>query len=237
VGSVVQKSTGAKHDFSGATSYSESLPSLPTAGNGVVCLINFEGGENTGPTATGVVDSNGANLTKIQSYAQQNSNGSSEQWWIPSVGASSGTYSVTVSFPGSYVAGIRVQLIEITGFGTSIDQYNAAGGTTSPVSVTNPAANGAATDIVFAMGCSHNYNPGANPTYPPTGFTDLSYDNDSAQWNEFAYKICTSVETSTASWPWTTSGSEHAEALIFSIKPAGGGGPTVHPYMMMGMGM
>jgi hypothetical protein len=192
---------------------------LPTNGNGVLVLVgydaNFSPGVGTGVTDNQTGSPNTYTLIKAEPDANSGDSCTSEAWWCPSVVVNAGTFVVNVAYTGTM--GAQVCLVEINAWKTVIDQtggQNSGGAVSS--TVTAAGANTNAHALVVAM-CKTGFGASALSDPPTTGYTSLSTGTGTGGGApvEAAYKIVSSIETSAASWTWTTS--EANASLIFTI--------------------
>lgn len=195
--------------ITGATSASPqsiSLPSLPASGNMVILTYAQNNSFHDG-AITGVVDNQGNTFTKAASAKSTNASGA--DIWYCVVGATSGTYTVTMTWTGTLNSSYG--LAEYSGLAGTKDKTgtNQAGGSATTATVTASGANATADSLEVVVCAIAGYSTPSGLTHPPTGFTnDWFYDGGIAA--EANYKIASSIETAAAVYAWTTASSVYS---------------------------
>jgi hypothetical protein len=198
-----------------------SFSVLPTAGNTVVVIVYFFN-SGVANTVSSIVDNQGVGnvYTFIAGIGDAGAQTRVEFWQCASIGATSGTFTVTPTLSGTVNALTR--LVEANG--VILDQIGtattASGATT--LTVTASGANTAAADFVLTC-IGLQYNGGTDPvlSHPATSaYTDYNYDTGFVTYvvSDASYKTVAATETSAASWTWTSATIATA-AVIATFKP------------------
>lgn len=208
----------------GATTVAVTFSTLPTAGDSAIIVVNIY---SPGATVVSSIADNqgvGNSYVSVAGVTEPALNQRIEMWWCKTLGATSGTFTATVTLSGSNNALARA--IECSGL-TAVDLATTAttGATATTLVATQSGANSNANDFVVA-GVALQYTGSGNPliSTPTTGYTQLSYDSGFTGYvgSEVAYKNVSVIETDSATWTWT--GSLNAGAIVASFKAGGGGG-------------
>ena len=232
-GSLAQASKGAFSTAS-VTSLGVTFGSNTTTGNAIYCVIQDGATGSGNPTAADNVNgSYGTQLDTINDTA----NGNTVRHWVKA-NITGGATTVTGSFGASHNF-VGIFAAEATGITTTpVDAHSVAtaqsvanGGTISAGTMTT-------TGTDFLLGFAAGANTGNPGIAAGSGFTA-----DLATWNQGAgnsalseYKASVASGTPACTWANGLGGTFQFNSLGVALKESGGGAPTVHPYMMMGMG-
>lgn len=198
--------TAANASYTFAASGTLSYSTLPSSGDGVVVAVGLYLGGSAG-SVTSIADNQGVGntYTKITSSVDSGNQADEEMWWCPSIGATSGTFTITVTLSASEQ--IFISSLELSGI-TTVDKtgINSATSGTS-ITVTASGANTSATDFVVAV-VQPSFGASAL-SHPPTTtntdtYTDFAFCNCLLS-TDAGYYTASVTETSNASWTWTTS--------------------------------
>lgn len=230
-GAFVQSGYTVDDSGGSASTIAVTLPGV-TAGNLLAAHVGWgdSGGTcavNDG-TAYSVADTHRSDVTN---------NESGQVFYLPNVGA--GSHPATATFTGATPPFRRIRLVEISGLATSspIDQnignvQTAAGTSANGVTSTATSATTNAND--FVVGFTQDTtepDPGTGTLTAGTGYT-ISGTN-LIMGLESKNVAATGAQTATFTQSVNNGRITHCVAFI---QAGGGGGPTVHPLMMMGMG-
>jgi hypothetical protein len=202
--------TPASTTFSGSGSITAN--STPIVGDGVIIMLAGNGGQGF----ASVVDNQGGGTANIftRVIRQFDSGGSgfhasAEIWYCPSIVSASGTYTVTATSnnPGSG-AGCAAGFIECNAALTADVPGSLAdtSGANTSLTVINGTANSVANEIAIAHIGLTSTVAGEFSVGPSSGYTNVVVTSSGAQGfaTSGGYKILSAVETTQASWSWTT---------------------------------
>lgn len=226
---LVKQSTNAA-GF-GATTQACSFGTLPTSGNAVIVAVNLREAFST--ITVGVTDNQGNTYSQVASGGPFGGTASETYlFWCSSIGASSGTFTVTATFNSSPDVQI-VGLMEVSGLSGSVDQTGSGDGTgVSTCTVTCSSANSNAADLVVASASLSSFdNVPTGMSDPATGeaYTSWYFQDGEGTYGsgaEGSYRITSSTETSTATWSWTV-GTDTWSGAIASFKGSGAAIPSL----------
>lgn len=207
-GSVVSNPvrTTANTSYTFAASSTVSYTTLPVAGDGVVVAIGLyiAGTSNTISTIT---DNQGVGNTyvKVGSILDSTNNVDLEIWWCSSIGATSGTFTITAT-PAA-TAQIFISSLEVHGISTVDKTGTTSASSGVSLTVAASGANTSASDFVVAV-VQPNFGSSAL-SHPPTTtnsdtYTDFAFCNCLLA-TDAGYYTASVTETSNASWTWTSS--------------------------------
>jgi len=190
-----------------------SFATLPIQGDPVFVEVFLDTG--TALAVTGVTDNQGVGnvYTKVVA-ASDGSTGAysrSEIWWCQSIGATSGTFTVSVAFTPATVSLATAVALEAVNAATPAfvaDQVGVLSTTSaSSMTVVASAPNVQAIELVLAAFNFANFNGAGNGiTYPPnTGYTAW-YGVTTGEELTSGYKQTGALETSSASASCNTGG-------------------------------
>jgi hypothetical protein len=136
----------------------------------------------------------------------------------PSAGSNSALCSNATS---NYQAGVLVEVSGTTSSTADVKTLTNASGTPTSISVSSGTL-AQANEIIFA-GMTYGVPAGSSNaaiSNPPTGFTSLYVDQDTLVDLpiEVCYQVVTATTSVTASWSWTDTTTNGAQAIIVSYK-------------------
>lgn len=221
-----------KSNTGSSTAPTTSFLSLPAAGSLVYVHVTSYYQSGTTPTISGVADNQGVGNTYALIESQVTTGGSDnyrhEVWICKAVGATSGTFTVTVTFTTSCSAFITV--VEVTGQDATTNPHKQVKATGSS---TAPSATLAATTVancIILGGMTHN---NGNPTITPDG-TNLpnqlqeEENNGSTEAGNVAYRAVSSTGTYTGSW--ALSSSSTWAVIVVALAEAGAATKAPPPF-------
>ena len=227
--SVIQTNDTGSHAL--ASSWTISFTSTPAVGDAVIVSITLKATSGT-PTVSTVVDNQSGNTyQKIASIGT--AAGDNELWWCPTIVGASGTFTITVT--PSETTNYVTSIMEVNGLTGTVDQqqtFTVSGGTASPITATMTNPNTGVNDLVIAIlqgdvgsGTATNFQtpPGNNSV--SGAFTVWSYYNtpDTGQFTlSSGYKFVSAIETSTASWTYSTSSGDARFIILATFQTATG---------------
>lgn len=240
---VVHVGTQAHVVFTGSGKLQWTFDQAPSATNAIIipwCQQNASGLTTYAGTAT----DNQSNTYQTIALSS-NSNGSGGtgatgvgMFYCPNVSYSGGNFILTINVPSSTGGQFAFvgNHIEVTGLNNTspLDQTGTAtsgSSFTNTQSITASGANALANELVVANYCGlivQFFSPGV----PTTGYSEISnyvQNNGSASQNictESAYKVVSSLETSSALWTVAGGHSAQSTVMIATFKVASAG-PTM----------
>ncbi|MHB8815010.1 MAG: hypothetical protein ACYDAE_17295, partial [Steroidobacteraceae bacterium] len=195
--------TFATQGFSG-NSKSFTLSTPPTAGYSIIALVQMTSNAAAPPTVT---DSAGNAYDLVQAVF---SGSAVAQLLAQDVSPGTGTFSIDYQAPAG-IGLLSLGVVYVAGIGAGqmlvVDELTSGGSTSGATSLalTEPAQNLAASELVVALLGTQTTGP-IGISDPITGYTRVFfYDNAGQAGGSAAYKITAALETSSASWSWTTS--------------------------------
>jgi hypothetical protein len=209
-----------------------SFTTLPTTGHSVLVELDFSlsGGSNV--TISSIADNQGvSNTYTLVKSAFSGFGGSTFLYWCPSIGTTSGTFTITVNITSSTNSnGWNWAIMEASGLAGTVDQTGSnTGNPVTTLTATAAGANATANELVIGGMIMGNFNNSPALSNPPTtGYTTWFIDQSTINGQTGAgagYKIVSAGETSAATWSWTGSG--HASALVATFQGSGGGGGAI----------
>jgi hypothetical protein len=234
--SVVRQST--QGNFSPSASWTTSFAVLPSSGNTIIVVITAW--QSTPPTVNTITDNQGVGNSyglPTNGHASDADGVSTYIYRCKSIGATSGTFTITVNWTGAISVYGSIKAIEVSGLDTTntddvSSQSNLTGVTTK--TQTNGSANASANDL--AVGCItvDTGSVAVGLTDPPTGYSSIHVQQDGSTYigGESAYKIVSALETSAATWSWTSGGANAYASVLATFQgaaaaaPSPGDGPT-----------
>ena len=201
--------------------------SSPTVGNALLVAIQYNGSGATALTITGVTDNatGGTNTyTLVKHVADVGTSGaqaSTDLYWCSSLArTNAGTFTVSVAYTGGSAGpyGAVVNLMEVSGLGSTVDQTGSTDTAASPVTATAAGANGSANALVIAL-CTTQFGSNSISDPPSTGYSSWTISGATNFFNEAAYKIVSATETSSAQW--TVGNPQRCEAIIATFDAGG----------------
>ena len=201
--------------------------SSPTVGNALLVAIQYNGSGATALTITGVTDNatGGTNTyTLVKHVADVGTSGaqaSTDLYWCSSLArTNAGTFTVSVAYTGGNAGpyGAVVNLMEVSGLGSTVDQTGSTDTAASPVTATAAGANGSANALVIAL-CTTQFGSNSISDPPSTGYSSWTISGATNFFNEAAYKIVSATETSSAQW--TVGNPQRCEAIIATFDAGG----------------
>lgn len=212
-----------KSNTSSSSAPTTSFGSLPAAGSLVYVHITSYQSSGTNPTITGVADNQGVGNSYSLVASQVTTGGSDnyrhEVWLCQNIGATSGTFTVTVSFTATVSSFITI--VAVTGQATTGQphkQVNGTGNSSTP-SQTLPATTVA--NCIILGGMTHN---NGSPTITPDA-TNLptqlqeEEDNGSTEAGNVAYRAVSATGAYTGSW--ALSSSSTWAVIVVALAEAG----------------
>lgn len=203
---VVQSNAGT-FTTGTTTTVPGGLSSLPVSGHAIVVAYTAQDTGYANLGCSSVVDSASNSFTKLKDEGSTGQ-GDTQIWWLPSVGTTSGSYTITCTLgTASSIGGATVTTYEVSGLTGHVDQSagGASGAGTTTETATASAPNTTATDFEISS-IAVSYDPGA-ATSVPTGFTS-TLNSWGATGNigfTVSYRLPSSIETASATWTWTNS--------------------------------
>lgn len=196
-----------------------TLSATPSVGDTLIIAVLFD--DNYAPGSVSAITDNQTGNTYSLVKAQNDGNGGNNcrvELWRCDVAGASGTFTISAAYTGTQ----NVLLVSVGypgGLGAA-DQTVGAGTNAATATVTEGAPNANASEFVIGAIVTGNY--GAGVISAPAGYTEAAntYAGSNNYGREVAYKIVSSVETSSATWNWTTA-SQYA-AVLATFKMAGG---------------
>jgi hypothetical protein len=197
----------------GLSSLSYSFPTRPTAGNGIIFAASLIGAAAV--SITSVADNQGVGnvYTRVKTLGTATV---ADLWWCPSIGATSGTFTITPTTSGSLSGGNQAcGGLEFNGY-SAVDQTGTGTAGSNTLTATCSAPNANALDLVVMGGTSNAFNPGTG--YPPTsGYTGW-FGNITGSYSSWGYKILSALETSAGTLTWNTANG--GNGVIATFLPA-----------------
>ena len=206
-----------------------SFSSLPSASNAVIVHVQLIGGTNA-MSVTSVTDNQGVGnvYTRVNGAGDTSNYSYEDLWWCKSIGATSGTFTVSAVVTGTLSGGnCSLSIVEAAGGLNVVDKSSSFGSSSvvSSVTVTNASANTHANALVIGAVCGGSFGATNGVTTPPsTGYTSFAVVASGIPVSA-GYKIVSSVETSSVTVSWT-SGTQNASGVLASFANSGGGIPT-----------
>jgi hypothetical protein len=220
---------------SGVATASASFGTLPAVGNHVSGHTAVW--HATRPTSVTFSDNQSNTWATDAFEPDPGSPGSVAATGTAKVVTSSGTFTVTVATNQAANNFIEAVAVEFSGLTTSswLDQSSVGNWSASTSkTVTDAGANTQASELVLFT-AAHNSNATNVGINPPTGYTQLAVNQDSNATIGFiaAYKIVSSIETSSASWTWTDSSGGAAVLSTYKAAAGGGGGAVEQSHLLL----
>ena len=216
----------------GLSSPSYSMPTLPTAGHGIIVGIQL--GLSVAGTVTAVSDNQGVGNTYTKVVNEPTVGGGSdvELWQCTAIGATSGTFTITATNTGTLTgSNSSMGAMEVTGLGaidkTGVAQTNSVATLTATASGANANAN----DLV--IGAISSNSTSASSFGAPTSAYSAWFNETVAgnYWVSFGYKIVSGIETSAATGTWGNAA--NACAFVATFTPTAGGGSGSGNFFLM----
>lgn len=214
-----------KSNTGGSANPGASFGSLPLAGSLVYVHITSYLNAGTTPTITGVADNQGVGNTYSLVASQVTTAGSDnyrhEVWLCQIIGATSGTFTVTVTFSSSVSTFITI--VELTGQATTGQPHKQVNGTGSSAAPSQTLPATTVANCIILGGMTHN---NGTPTITPDG-TNLpnqlqeEEDNNSTEAGNVAYRAVSATGTYTGSW--ALSASSTWAVIVIAIAEAAAG--------------
>ena len=151
-------------------------------------------------------------------------------WYLPNCAA--GTHTVTL--PSGFVTNVEMTLVEWSGIDAApldVVATPVSNLDTASISITSAATNFANELVIAAVVINNDTNP-AGLTDPPTGYTSLHVQQNSANdvAHEIAYKIVSATGAQSASWSWTSAGTDMVgQAILATFKATAGAAAGAPP--------
>lgn len=215
--SAVRHSNGA---FTSGHIGTSSFGTLPTAGDAVVVVAWGEGSSSV--TGLSCTDNQGVGNVYTQVGAKGTATYMCVVFCCPSIGATSGTFTVTVTLNSSINA-MDVGAEEFTALTLPVDVTQSATGTSTAPATGTTAATAQADEVAVAVFTDNGNNE--TQTQPSGYSTILSDPNGTTQMNGAGvFKVLSATGTQSATWTASNAG---WAATIACLKGAAGGGVPV----------
>lgn len=243
--SIVQSHTSTTN-ITGTGGASASFSSLPGISNAVIVVVKTLA-DGAAPEPVSIADNQSGNTySNIQTQNGAGYSGCTAIWWCHSIASPSGTFTVTPTFgsvPGD-VYSVLIELYEVSGLAGTVDKSistNDGGTGVLTTTITDSGANVNANDLVMCAIVLGNDSGIATLGTPATGYATLNATDGSSSFgvgvggsssgfsSNTAYKVVSSVQTSSATWSWASGSNSFFNAVLATFQAAGGGSVFPRP--------